>query len=119
MEIKGALSDLAVAAALSQADLPWLPGVPAAARSQFSEQLFQLLQATGIALPYLDQTYAGASCMPHISAIFSAVFMVSLFACWAGTYPLLKNTLRIFSISLSGLGDSAESISNQGTHEEA
>ena len=85
MELKGALSDRAVAAALSQADLPWLPGVPAAARSQASEQLFQLLQATGIALFYLDETYAGDSCMPCISAIFSAVFMVNLFVFWAGT----------------------------------
>ena len=85
VEIKGALSDRAVAAALSQADLPWLPGVHAAARSQASEQLFQLLQATGITLPYLDRTYAGALCMPYISAIFTAVYMACLFDFWAGT----------------------------------
>ena len=55
MEIKGALSDRAVAAALTQADLPWLPSVPAPARSQTSQQLFQLLKATGVTLPQLDQ----------------------------------------------------------------
>ena len=85
MEIKGALSDRAVAAALSQADLPWLPSVPAAARSQASEHLFQLLQAAGIALPYLDQTYADASCMPYILALISTVPMLNLSASWTGT----------------------------------
>ena len=50
LEVKGALSDRAVASALSLADLPWLPNLPempTAHRPQPSERLFKLLQATG------------------------------------------------------------------------
>lgn len=54
--MKGALSDRAVAAAFYLANLPWLPKIPSelglpsepsAPRCQTSDQLFQLLQATG------------------------------------------------------------------------
>jgi hypothetical protein len=50
LEVKGTLSDRAVASALSLADLPWLPKLPEmpkAHRPQPSERLFKLLQATG------------------------------------------------------------------------
>ena len=50
LEVKGTLSDRAVASALSLADLAWphkLPEMPKALRPQPSEGLFKLLQATG------------------------------------------------------------------------
>ena len=58
LEVKGALSDRAVASALSLADLPWLPklpDMPKAHRPQPSERLFKLLQATG-AHPFFSRS---------------------------------------------------------------
>ena len=47
VQLKGTLSDRALAAALYFADKPGLPGQPTASDSQNSGKLFHLLQAVG------------------------------------------------------------------------
>ena len=71
LEVKGALSDRAVASALSLADLPWLPklpDMPKAHRPQPSERLLKLLQATGAqhTLSVLSRFPANTATVPSV-----------------------------------------------------